>query len=477
MMDKDNVIQKQILYLDVHTQVVSPLALQEATSKWCSEVLVNAIGKRLEKYAGMEDVIRIDKIELELNTGESLDEMLAEKIALEIEREIQARIPAEQKTELFIDKERTLPDAFVFFLQNGYLPWWSSMKTIEDLTLLKQPPGAEERRLLKELLQNKTVAIRFATSLPLRTFIGMLSRIFEVKEKQVDFFFEKIEKLATVIRDKDLQNQFFVLIKQQLVVAFVREANEALVAKYAIDVLLHKYQLSPAELRNHIHGNKLLSKDITLQHALLASAAPNTQTQNEQDISLDIIKQQSSKKLIEQNLPSEKKQSAQKQDGIYIGNAGLVLLAPFIPRFFENLGIVENNIFNSNDLALAMLQWLVTGNELHAEFDLVLPKIICGMEPEEPVIIIPHLPEGFKKEGETLLQSVIEYWSILKNTSVAGLRESFLQRDGKLSFYKDEWLLQVEQKPYDMLLEQLPWNISMIRLSWMQYLLRTEWIG
>ena len=78
-------------------------------------------------------------------------------------------------------------------------------------------------------------------------------------------------------------------------------------------------------------------------------------------------------------------------------------------------------------------------------------------------------------EANDLLLSVIEYWSILKDTTPDGLRESFLKRDGKLVFKNKEWLLQVEQKGYDMLLQHLPWNINMILLPWMKHLLKCEW--
>jgi hypothetical protein len=80
------------------------------------------------------------------------------------------------------------------------------------------------------------------------------------------------------------------------------------------------------------------------------------------------------------------------------------------------------------------------------------------------------------KEVDEMLLSLIEYWAVLKNTSIDGLRESFLKRNGKLSRLNDEWLLQVEQKPFDMLVQQLPWSISMIKLPWMTHLLKTEWV-
>ena len=81
-----------------------------------------------------------------------------------------------------------------------------------------------------------------------------------------------------------------------------------------------------------------------------------------------------------------------------------------------------------------------------------------------------------EKEVNSVLSSIIEHWSVLKETSVPGLQESFLRREGKLVFNKNRWLLTVEQRPYDMLLKQLPWSITMLQLSWMQHMLITEWI-
>jgi hypothetical protein len=81
-----------------------------------------------------------------------------------------------------------------------------------------------------------------------------------------------------------------------------------------------------------------------------------------------------------------------------------------------------------------------------------------------------------QQEATDLLSSVISYWSVLKDTSIDGLRGSFLVRDGKLWKDENNWYLTVEQKGYDMLLQQIPWNISMIQLPWMDEMLRTNWI-
>jgi len=106
----------------------------------------------------------------------------------------------------------------------------------------------------------------------------------------------------------------------------------------------------------------------------------------------------------------------------------------------------------------------------------VLPKLLCGIDIEFPINTNIRITDDQMKEVDEMLLAIIEHWSVLKNTSIDGLRESFLKRSGKLTIENREWLLQIEQRPYDMLLQQLPWGISMIKLPWMKKLLITEWV-
>jgi hypothetical protein len=85
------------------------------------------------------------------------------------------------------------------------------------------------------------------------------------------------------------------------------------------------------------------------------------------------------------------------------------------------------------------------------EYELVLPKLLCGCSLNQPVARGLDLPEAALEEGERLLQTVITYWEVLKNTSPDGLREGFLQRQGKLTRSGDgNWKLQVEQQAIDI---------------------------
>jgi hypothetical protein len=171
-------------------------------------------------------------------------------------------------------------------------------------------------------------------------------------------------------------------------------------------------------------------------------------------------------------------ESTKPVDIIYITNAGLILLHPFLPALFGHLNLIEENAWideASKQKAVLAMEYLITGKDETEEFDLVLNKILCGIGIDEVVPTTILTDEVTKTECDVLLMELIKHWDVLKNTSIAGLREGFLQRRGKLSRVDDGWLLQVEQKAIDVLLNHLPWGIGIIKLPWMNEMLVVEW--
>ena len=163
---------------------------------------------------------------------------------------------------------------------------------------------------------------------------------------------------------------------------------------------------------------------------------------------------------------------------IYIDNAGLILVWPYLGHFFQSVGLMYDGAFvdeESINRAIHLLQFLATGEEQTAEYFLPLNKLLCGLDLENPIGKDVHLSKQEKEECEKLLNTVIKHWSALKNTSVTGFRASFLQRKGVLQWNEENWLLRVERKTYDLLLERIPWSISIIKLSWMKTALYVEW--
>ena len=163
---------------------------------------------------------------------------------------------------------------------------------------------------------------------------------------------------------------------------------------------------------------------------------------------------------------------------LYLRNAGLVLLHPYLPAHFEHLGLVKDKAFvdeGARQKAIYQLQHLATGDEQEPEYSLTLNKLLCGHPLEQPLARDTVLSEAERAEAENLLKAVICNWPALKNTSPDGLREGFLLREGKLTRNPFDWLLQVEQKTLDILLGRLPWGLSLIKLPWMPEMLRVEW--
>jgi hypothetical protein len=165
-------------------------------------------------------------------------------------------------------------------------------------------------------------------------------------------------------------------------------------------------------------------------------------------------------------------------DNIYINNAGSVLFAAYLPRLFEQFGWVEEGEFINLDAAehgVHCVQFLVNESSSSPEYQLVLNKLLCGIEPEMPIRRSIELTPEEQEQLENLLHAITQHWRPLANTSIAGLRESFLQRNGRLQLKGDAWYLSVEAKAFDMLLEQLPWSYSTIKFPWMARPIYTEW--
>jgi len=165
-------------------------------------------------------------------------------------------------------------------------------------------------------------------------------------------------------------------------------------------------------------------------------------------------------------------------DELYINNAGLVILYPFLNHFFEKLGLVHEGSF-LNDTAMqngvALLQYLANEDTNPPEHLLALNKLLCGMELEAVFYLETPLTETEMDECNTFLEAVIEQAPILNKMSIAGFRSSFLLRQGILSSRDGASLLQVERETYDVVLDRFPWGMDWVKLPWMSTSLRVEW--
>ncbi len=165
-------------------------------------------------------------------------------------------------------------------------------------------------------------------------------------------------------------------------------------------------------------------------------------------------------------------------EALFVDDAGLVLLAPFLPAYLEKLDLVEERAFVSEtarERAVLLLRYLATGAAEAFEHCLTLDKLLCGWPLEEPVARAIEPTPVEEEESGDLLASVVDHWQGLGNTSVDGLRGSFLAREGRLIENDQGWQLTVARTGWDVLLDQLPWGFGTVLLPWMEKPLFVEW--
>ncbi|HEX7645096.1 MAG TPA: contractile injection system tape measure protein [Burkholderiaceae bacterium] len=169
---------------------------------------------------------------------------------------------------------------------------------------------------------------------------------------------------------------------------------------------------------------------------------------------------------------------ASRQTEILISNAGLAIAAIYLPQLFRMLDLADGTKFKdaqAAERAAHLVQFAANGRCDTPEFQMAFNKLLCGIALDTPIVreIKPAPRETEAIEG--MLEAIIRNWRVIGNTSIAGLRESFLQRNGILRRREDGWRLKVERKTIDVLVDRLPWGMSVIKSPWMAQPIHVEW--
>ena len=159
-------------------------------------------------------------------------------------------------------------------------------------------------------------------------------------------------------------------------------------------------------------------------------------------------------------------------------NAGLVLTAPYLPRLWTTLNLAGEDAFVDEaaaEHAVRLLQFLVNGDNQISTHVPAINKLLCGLPVDAPTGGPIDVAANEKEVIESLLHALISEWSAIGQTSVAGLRETFLQREGHLVSDEARWQLTVHRMTFDVLVDRLPWSFSVIKFPWMPEPLHTTW--
>jgi len=363
-------------------------------------------------------------------------------------------------------------EALLLFMQSGQLSAVNPFGGIDRLLALlhgalRQEPGILwQIPLLRSLLSGASGRERLAGAMNTDTRLYFLELSWQRYDPQIALYTYDMEQMLAIPGLADEAQ----IRPQQL--------SEALLAFVA------EHGMQPRNDRQFVQFvlKNLFSSAMSYQHALGRFKVKL--------LKKEIVPKSHLPALLEKTIPATEKKPDMKPDKrkdpepghetrpVFIENAGLILCWPFLPFYFTQLGLLHGNQFVSAEAsyrAVHLLEYLCLGLEHQPEYKLVLNKLLAGVEQAKPISLKVDLGEVEKDLSQTLLQQVIARWDALKNTSVEGLRESFLKRPGKLSWIDGQATLQVEKRPFDMLLDRIPWSISHIKLSWMKEPLKVNW--
>lgn len=168
---------------------------------------------------------------------------------------------------------------------------------------------------------------------------------------------------------------------------------------------------------------------------------------------------------------------------LYVGNAGLVLCQPFLPTLFERLGLLTPDergvprVQGEDDASRAchLLQYLAEGRLDQDEPRLLLNKLLAGLPPSQPVARLHDATPEELAICDDLMRAVAGNWPALSNTTPPVLRETFLQREGRLLRKAESWTLHVQRKTVDVLVDRCPWPFSLVYHPWMPDPIHVTW--
>jgi hypothetical protein len=164
-----------------------------------------------------------------------------------------------------------------------------------------------------------------------------------------------------------------------------------------------------------------------------------------------------------------------------VHNAGVVLIAPYLPALFGVVGYLNEKGDFANDHARAravfLIQFLVTqdNGRKYSEQDLFLNQLLVNYPAALSLPNSIELTDEEIKLAKGMLEAAKANWREMKDTSVEAFRELFLMRAGKLESREGGWLLSVEERGVDSVLHSLPWSIRQISFLWNPHHVEVIW--
>lgn len=553
---QNHIIRKLIIEIGLPTREEA-FNIQNRLTDEYKRIILDIIEEILDRLIGKEEVIRVDKLEIDL--GDISQMHLSEDISRKVKREMEEtltrlihevadaggneaviRMTTSTGTSFTVNatkqqSSRSDLETLVYFLEYGVFPWNNERKEKPSLPQMMAQAMEKNPDQLRQVLHNAVdknyIFRRLALQLPeaqlyyLAAILGcdfssQLSELSRQIQRQISAFLEinkdrlsgQISFTAKKLELRLLEETLIYFASGASrtsplssdpgdhVVNYIFRILEELLADARITnktVLLNSYPGKPGSKSKTT--NATAGKVVAQIHMAFGYFVEKRKQQSAESSSEIIAEKERHPAIISEarrspvseNIPANKSIAKkdrnqpilpEAEEGIYVDNAGLIILHPYLPAFFKNLELIEGKSFVNDEAkfkAIHILQWLTYGDEKNSEYvehELVLNKLLCAVPVSEPVPVSMILSEKEKENAMILLNAVITNWPIMKNSSVHALRTTFLQKEGKLMYGDNNWnLLIARDSAVEVLIDRLPWSISMVKLPWNDYTIYSTW--
>ncbi len=472
-----HIIRKQVINLSLGKKLDAFHIQQKVSSHFWNKI-VPVLERAFDAASTEDETITLDTLEIDLgiiNEKEiekgDWEEEVFKKITEQL-LPVKHKLPSQLK-EKRESKVLSVSGQWIFYMKHGYLPW----------NLFKIDQDWYDKVL-------EAFAVDTSAIVKLRNLInGQPNAVKRIIFQNSENFLQSLIETLTAENQDALQKYIHEIVVIILSQGRKRKSIDLLQSKEVKHKLWEQVLQLAASAERNVTPSKialqLIARNFTVPQ-LSSKRIKDFLVENNIDVSsLKEIKKQKkdeeSNKVTEERTTQDIKKDMESEineDGIYVSNAGVVLLHPFLMLFFRNLHLLQEDNFKdafSQQKALYLLHYLATGSTRPEEHEMVMPKVLCALSLEEPVNRFIELSAEELQEADNLLVSAISQWEILKGTSPDGLREGFLQRNGKLFIKNGQLQLQMEASSIDVLLDQLPWNLSIVKLPLMEDILKVEW--
>jgi Contractile injection system tape measure protein len=473
-----NRILRQIVEFTTTTK--DAFGFQRAAERFCAQELAPAIEHLIDSLdipAGR--LVQIDTVAITaVREGSTLDRGLLEQILRELRQELSVHIrnDSESKSGPKSVSYSIIEQLFVF-LDRGYLPW-SAAPAVEwnaGLEAALEELDPSQLRQMPAILSLERARFRLAACLSWNSLVRLWQALMTSEAEVVTIrIATEAHRLIGMIAERGTFHKLeLTLARMALDQLFSRNAAAPSLFAEQTAELLRPYA-NQLELATALRtANRVDFPHLMPLLTSPRSPQPERHAVPKREEALAGNRAERPAKVAPE--PVFTPVSEKAADSIYLEDAGLVIVAPYLPAFFRKLNLIEPVKISDPDTALSLLHYLTFGALPEHEAQLVLPKILCGLPLEKPADPATALSEEQLHEADELLGAIIANWPILKSTSVEGLRDTFLRREGALEWRSSEWALRIQRTGVDVLLDHLPWTISLIQLPWMPHPLRTDW--